>query len=70
MATLENNNSINEKVALNHGLQTLRSSNRFLLNPIGKSELENNASLEQYLLRPFWGEGATKKQIKNSRNQL
>ena len=58
MAILENNNSIDEKIDLNHGLQTLRSSNRFLLNPIGKSELDNNASLEQYLLRPFWGEGA------------
>ena len=40
MAILENNNSIDEKIALNHGLQTLRSSNRFLLNPIGKSELD------------------------------
>lgn len=58
MAILENNNSIDEKVALIHGLQTLRSSNRFLMNPIENSELENNSSLEQYLLRPFWGEGA------------
>lgn len=70
MAILENNNSIDEKIALNHGLQTLRSSNRFLLNPIGKSELDNNASLEQYLLRPFGERAQTKKQIKNSRNQL
>lgn len=58
MAYQENNNSIDEKVALNHGLQVLRTSNRFLLNPINKSELENNEDLEQYLLRPFWGDGS------------
>lgn len=64
MAIIDNNNCIDEKVALNHGLQTLRLSNRFLLNPIRKSELENNPSLEQYLLRPFWGEGANQEEDK------
>lgn len=64
MAVIENNNCLDEKVALNHGLQSLRTSNRFLLNPISKSELENNPLLEQYLLRPFWGEGSNQEEDK------
>lgn len=64
MAVIENNNSIDEKVALNHGLQTLRTSNRFLANPIRKSELENNPSLEKYLLHPFFGEGSSQEEDK------
>lgn len=64
MAVIENCNSLDEKVALNHGLQTLRTSNRFLANPMRISELENNPLLENYLLRPFFGEASNQEEDK------
>lgn len=58
MAINGRNLNIDEKIALNHGLQILRTSNRFLLKPIEEKDIEDNPALEEYLLRPFWGDGS------------
>lgn len=58
MGIEKTNYSFDEKVALASSLEILRKTNRFLLSPIKSSELESNSVLEEYLLRPFSGEGS------------
>lgn len=47
-----------ERAALAAGLETLRRCNKYLCKPVKKSELEDNSELNEYLLRPFWGNSA------------